>query len=87
MGGAPHGMWKFLGQELNQSHCSDNTGSLTHCTTREVQVFKIQCVTENELEDASYLKMEGRTFQAWLAICRSDTVERTWLIPGIQSHY
>ena len=39
--GHAHSMWKFLGQGLNQchssnlSHSSKNTGSLTHCTTRE----------------------------------------------------
>ena len=35
--------WKFLGQVSNLhhrshlSHCRDNAGSLTHCTTRELQ--------------------------------------------------
>ena len=29
-------MWKFLGQESNLSHSSDNTGSLTHSATREL---------------------------------------------------
>ena len=37
------GMWKFLGQGLNLNHnrdrscCSDNAGSLTLCTTRDLQ--------------------------------------------------
>ena len=41
-GGHSHGIWKFLGQGSNLSHssdpspCSDNTGSLTCCTTREL---------------------------------------------------
>ena len=41
--GCTHGMWKFPGQGSNQhhssnlSHSSDNTGSLTHCVTRELQ--------------------------------------------------
>ena len=33
--GCTPGMQKFLGQGLNPSHSSDNTRSLTHCTTRE----------------------------------------------------
>ena len=39
------GRWKFPGQGLNPrhrsdpSHCSDNPGSLTHCTTRELPAF------------------------------------------------
>ena len=38
-------MWKFLGQGLNPhhssnlGHCSDDTGSLTCCTTRELPIF------------------------------------------------
>ena len=35
--GCPHDMQKFLGQGSNPCHSSDNTRSLTHCTTREVQ--------------------------------------------------
>ena len=31
-------MWKFLGQGLYLSHCSDNARSLIHCTTRELQL-------------------------------------------------
>ena len=37
-------MWKFLGRESNprhssdRAHCSDNAGSLTHCTTRELRL-------------------------------------------------
>ena len=30
------GMWKFLGQELNACHGSDNARSLTCCATREL---------------------------------------------------
>ena len=43
--GCTHGMQNFPGQGLNPSHssdpghCSDNTGSLTHCATRELLVF------------------------------------------------
>ena len=39
--GCAHDIWKFLGQGSNPGHsndlscCSDNTGSLTHCATRE----------------------------------------------------
>ena len=38
-------LWKFLGQRFNlcrsrnQGHCSDNTGSLTHCAKRELCSF------------------------------------------------
>ena len=45
--GQVHDMWKFLGQESNpyhssdQSCCSDNTGSLTHCMTRELEACKL----------------------------------------------
>ena len=39
-------MWKFPGQGLNHSsnlsHCIDNAGSLTHCTTREVLIFVLE---------------------------------------------
>ena len=44
--GHAHGMWKCLGQGSNMHHsrnllpCSDNAGSLTHCTTREVLFFQ-----------------------------------------------
>ena len=40
--GHAHGMWKFPGQGSNPGHssdprcCSDNTASLTHCTTGEL---------------------------------------------------
>ena len=40
--GRTHGMWKFLGQELNLCHssnlsyCSENAESLTSCATREL---------------------------------------------------
>ena len=40
---AAYSIWKFLGQRSNrrhrsdQSHCRNNTGSLTCCTTREFQ--------------------------------------------------
>ena len=34
--GRTRGMWNFLGQGLNLCHSSDSTGSLTHCTTREL---------------------------------------------------
>ena len=40
--GCTCGMWKFLGlgtnpcHSSNSSHCSDNTGSLTNCTAREL---------------------------------------------------
>ena len=43
--GCTHGMQNFPGQGLNPSHssdpghCSDNTGSLTHCATRKLLVF------------------------------------------------
>ena len=45
-----HGMWKFLGQGsnlchgLNQSHSSDNAGSLTHWATRELQENLFLCI-------------------------------------------
>ena len=35
-------MWKFQGQEVNPchpSHSSDNAGSLTHCTTKELRSY------------------------------------------------
>ena len=40
--GHAHSMWKFLGQGSNLCHgsdpscCSDNTGSLTYCSIREL---------------------------------------------------
>ena len=43
--GCAHGKWKFPGQgsnpwhTSNPSHCSDNTGSLTCCTKRELLDF------------------------------------------------
>ena len=42
--GSTHGMWKFPGQASNLHHssdlsrCSDHTGSLTPCTTREILI-------------------------------------------------
>ena len=39
-------MWKFLGQELNLSHSSDNAGSLTRWATGELQfslVLNLMC--------------------------------------------
>ena len=47
--------WKFLGQVSNLhhrshlSHCRDNAGSLTHCTTRELQ--KSTFVQKTALKD------------------------------------
>ena len=44
--GCIHGIWKSLGQGSNPhhshylSHCSDNTGSLTCCTTRELTILQ-----------------------------------------------
>ena len=35
--GHTHSMWKFLGQGWNLGLGSDNTRSLTHCTTRKAQ--------------------------------------------------
>ena len=43
--GRAQGMWKFPGHgwnpchSCNQNHSSDNSRSLTHCTTRELQVY------------------------------------------------
>ena len=53
--GCACGRWKFPGQGLNphhssgQSHCSDNSGSSTHCTTRELHLkcFKCRLFKEN----------------------------------------
>ena len=47
--GCACGRWKFPGQGLNphhssgQSHCSDNAGSSTHCTTRELHLKCFKC--------------------------------------------
>ena len=47
--GHAQGMWMFPGQGLNLSlnsdwsHCSDNAGSLTHFTTRELLVIVFYC--------------------------------------------
>ena len=35
-GGCACGIWKFLGQELNPCHSSDDAGSLTCCATRKL---------------------------------------------------
>ena len=35
--GCARGLWRFPGQGLNLSCCSDNTRFLTHCATRELQ--------------------------------------------------
>ena len=56
----PQGMWKFPGQESNPCHsrspscCSNNVGSLTHCTTRALPSIAfnrmVGFVTESTLE-------------------------------------
>ena len=44
-------MWKFLGQRSNlchgndPSHCIDNAGSISHCTTRELRWKSILGIT------------------------------------------
>ena len=44
-----HSMWKFPGQGYHLSHSSDNTGSLTHCATRELLVRRNEKKEEKKL--------------------------------------
>lgn len=62
-----YSMWRFLSQESNLYHssssscCSDNIGSITHCTTRELPVYSIILIySVNYWEDIS---------QFWLWFC------------------
>ena len=47
--GNTRSMGKLLGQRLNPSHSSDNTGSLTHWATRELQGFNLGAICSMDL--------------------------------------
>ena len=66
-------MWKFLGQGLNPSHSSDNTGSLTYyCTTREllyIFFFFTISLTVGEIEVCPLPKGGFRVQGVFFAFC------------------
>ena len=65
--GHAYSIWQFLGQGLNARHssnlscCTDNTGSLTCCTTRELQVRLWFKRMTSSSEDLSRRKEDGGT--------------------------
>ena len=94
------GMWKIPGQGLKPCHssnpslCSDNTGSLTHCATRELsktqfglsysptQSYLQQCLASYVRESLNLIiqvfKVKSNT--NWLACCSSLALSRLILL-------